>query len=144
MVGQDLRGQRVLDAFGGSGMVGLDAWSRGADVTVVERDRRALAALRRRGEELGATWTVVGGDALTRAAAMPPFDGVFVDPPYAVDPGPALAVLAPLARSWLVAEVEASRQLPSSVGGLGLVRHRRYGATALWIYRAIDPAPNDH
>lgn len=135
ILGQDLGGQRVLDAFGGTGMVALEAWSRGADVTVIEMDRRALDALRRRGRELGATWTVVAGDAMVRAPSLGSFDGVFVDPPYAVDPGPVLDRLAGLATSWLVVEVDASRDLPDSLGSLRLDRKRTYGATALWIYR---------
>jgi 16S rRNA (guanine966-N2)-methyltransferase len=136
MLGQDLAGQSVLDAFGGSGIVALEAWSRGARVTVVERDRRALAALRRRGDELGADWTVRAGDVLRLAADLGRFEGVFVDPPYDDDIGAVLAVLAPLATEWLVAEVRAGAEPPEAAGGLILDRARDYGSTALWVYRA--------
>lgn len=135
MIGQDLGGARVLDAFGGAGMVGLECWSRGADVVVVERDRQAFEAIRRRGEEVGATWTVVYGDVLRRAEALGPFDGIFLDPPYADDAAVALEVLSPRATDWVVVEAATARALPDRVGALVLDRRRDYGRTALWVYR---------
>jgi len=80
-----MAGARVLDLFAGSGALGLEALSRGAQsVTFVERDRRAAAAidsvLQEWGESAG---TVVCADALAwLASASAPFDIVFVDPPY--------------------------------------------------------------
>ncbi len=136
MIGQDLAGARVLDAFGGAGMVGLECWSRGADVVVIERDRRAFEAIRRRGDEVGATWTVVYGDALRRAETLGPFDGIFLDPPYADDAGAALGALVPLASDWVVVEAATARTLPERVGPLVLDRRRDYGRTALWVYRS--------
>lgn len=80
-------GARVLDLFAGSGALGLEALSRGAAQSVfVERDQRASAAIRKLLEE----WresdaTVVCTDALdwlARSRTEPPFDIVFLDPPY--------------------------------------------------------------
>jgi 16S rRNA (guanine966-N2)-methyltransferase len=78
---------RVLDLFAGSGALGLEALSRGAaHVTFVEKDRRAASAidaLAREWQEMNAR--VVCGDALAWLAAQrvePPFDIVFLDPPY--------------------------------------------------------------
>jgi 16S rRNA (guanine966-N2)-methyltransferase len=80
-----IQGARVLDLFAGSGALGLEALSRGAaDVTFIERDRRAAMAI----ETLLKEWQETGGrvacaDALTW---MPPtgttYDVVFLDPPY--------------------------------------------------------------
>lgn len=136
MIGQDMAGQRVLDAFGGAGMVGLECWSRGADVTVIERDREALRAIRSRGEEVGARWAILAGDALRRAPELGEFDGVFLDPPYSMDPSAALAVLGPLARRWLVVEVPSGRELGPITAAPPFDRRRDYGRTALWVYRA--------
>jgi 16S rRNA (guanine966-N2)-methyltransferase len=81
---------RVLDLFAGSGALGLEALSRGAArVTFVEKDRRAAAAI----EALTREWQeanarVVCESALTWLAAQPvepPFDIVFLDPPYDSD-----------------------------------------------------------
>lgn len=135
IVGQDLEGTTFLDAFGGSAAVALDAWSRGAEVTLVERDRRALVAVRKNVAGLGASVRVVAGDVVVLAGSLAPFDGVFADPPYAAELEPILAALAPLARHWLVVETERGRELPPELGSLALDRERRYGRTTLWVYR---------
>jgi len=84
-LGQRLDGARCLDLYAGSGALGFEAVSRGAArVVMVERDRRALAALRRAREALGAAAAeVVAGDAdeyLARGGER--FDVVFLDPPF--------------------------------------------------------------
>ncbi|TVQ89636.1 MAG: 16S rRNA (guanine(966)-N(2))-methyltransferase RsmD [Deltaproteobacteria bacterium] len=139
ILGQDLTGQTVLDAFGGAGLVGLECWSRGAVVTLVEQDRAALVDIRARGEQVGATWTLLRGDIYQRARRLSCFDGVFLDPPYAHDPVQAVERLAPLAKRWLVLECERGRQAPERAGELPLDRHRVYGATSLWVYRNAGP-----
>lgn len=85
-----LPGARVLDLFAGTGVLGLEALSRGAaTATLVERDRSACTGLRGSIGRLGATDSakVVQGDALAWLAANAegPFDIVFVDPPFADD-----------------------------------------------------------
>ncbi|SEP14292.1 16S rRNA (guanine(966)-N(2))-methyltransferase RsmD [Aquisalimonas asiatica] len=82
-----LPGSRCLDVFAGSGALGFEAASRGAaEVVLVERDRRALAALRENIRLLAAAdqVSVHGGDALTLLAggAPRPFDVIFLDPPF--------------------------------------------------------------
>ena len=136
MLGQDLAGQTVLDAFGGTGVIGLEAWSRGATVTVVERDRKTLGAIKRRVAELGAACQVRAGDVLRLTDSLGTFDGVFVDPPYDDDIGVALDALGSLATAWLVAEVRSGQAAPPRAGRLELVRERSYGGTSLWLYRA--------
>ena len=136
MLGQDLSGLTVLDAHGGTGIVGLEAWSRGARVVVVERDRRALAAIRRRGAEPGADWSVRSGDVLRLADTLGTFDGVFVDPPYDDAIEVALGALGRLATRWLVAEVRAGQAAPERTAALTLDRERAYGGTTLWLYRS--------
>ncbi len=93
-------GARVVDCFAGSGSIGLEALSRGAEHCVfVERDKRACDLLERNITLLGCTdsATLVRGDALgpavfTRIAAMGGVDLLFLDPPYplVLDPGSAL------------------------------------------------------
>lgn len=90
--GLDLSQDRVLDAFAGSGAMGLELLSRGAAAcTFVDADRKVAGLIRSNCRKLGAddaTWRVVCGDAL-RLAGRPlaggPFSIVFLDPPYAVD-----------------------------------------------------------
>ena len=82
---------RVLDLFAGSGALGLEALSRGAaQVTFVEKDRRAAAAIEAVAREWQEGERVGGMRGCARAgwrsrADEPPFDIVFLDPPYDSD-----------------------------------------------------------
>ena len=85
-LGQRLTGKRCLDLFAGSGVLGFEAASRGAEeVVLIESDRAAVAALEENRRKLPApTCRIVRGDAmawLARPAAG--FDVIFVDPPFA-------------------------------------------------------------
>jgi 16S rRNA (guanine966-N2)-methyltransferase len=80
----DVSGARVLDLYAGSGALGIEALSRGAELAVfVERDPRAVAAIQRNLESLGVEEEVLREDVvrfLRRASGT--FDLVFCDPPY--------------------------------------------------------------
>jgi 16S rRNA (guanine966-N2)-methyltransferase len=83
-----LPGARVLDAFAGTGALGLEAVSRGsASAVLVERDAALAEALRATVARLSAEdlVEVVQRDAVTWLAQQPPasFDLAFVDPPFA-------------------------------------------------------------
>jgi len=132
MVGHDLEGVTVLDAFGGSGLLGLEAWSRGATVTVVERHPKAVATIRRNAEGLGAELTVVRANVLTWAADSC-FDVVLADPPYAMARDEVLRALEPHVADRLVLEGDTSGAA-ASVSGLVMLRERCYGGTRLWLY----------
>ena len=78
-------GARVIDAFAGSGALGIEALSRGAEhCTFIERDREALEVLRENLETLGLVEksTVVRGDVLTNIALVRNASLVLADPPY--------------------------------------------------------------
>ena len=144
---------RVLDLFAGTGAVALEAVGRGAlSALCIEEAPRCLAVLERNVRRLGeeAAVTVRRGSlpgALARLAAeakaAPPFDLAFADPPYRfADHATLLAALAPLLAAEGEAAVEhsARRELPLQVGpagAAGLVRVdvRRYGGSALSLYR---------
>lgn len=82
----DLAGRRVLDAFAGSGILGLEALSRGAaEVVFVELSRTAAGQIERHLEVLaardrGVVHAVDALDWMTRQSM--PFDLVFLDPPF--------------------------------------------------------------
>jgi len=98
-----LEGARVLDAFAGTGALGIEALSRGAaEAVFIERDAAALAALRGNVASVGALARVVVADA-TRPPA-PPFAVTlaFLDPPYG--DGLAARALAALAAGGWFAE----------------------------------------
>lgn len=147
-----LEGRRVLDLFAGSGAVGLEALSRGADhATLVERQRRAAALIRRNAETLGLPGSRVVAEPVRvflRGAPEAPYDVVFVDPPYATSGHELSTLLADLVRGgWLADEayvvVERSRRDPPPEwpDGIEPLRERRYGETLLWYgHRASDPS----
>lgn len=134
MVGQDLDGKSWLDAYGGSGIVAIEAWSRGARVTVVERDRRTLGALKRRGRDLGVDWTLVAGDIARVVGRLEPHDIVFADPPYAVDPLPVAERLTSVCRERLIIEAASVASLPPELDGFVRERARSYGRTEVCMY----------
>ncbi len=129
-----ISGARVLDLFAGSGALGLETLSRGAEqVVFVERSRGALKSLRSNIEQLqaGARCIVVQRDAMKFVAELKEhaFDLAMADPPYDL----AVAALLvecfaekPFARElWL--EHRTAQELPDVPG----LRQRAYGDTTL-------------
>lgn len=150
-----LAGTRFADLFAGSGTVGLEALSRGADhVLLVEADPKAARIIRGNIETLGATGAarLVTGKVAAALAAGPdggPYDIVFIDPPYAVDERELAAVLSALVGGgWLadgalvVVERSGRSPEPAWVPGITGERQRRYGETALWYGRAAQHEPS--
>jgi 16S rRNA (guanine966-N2)-methyltransferase len=131
----------VLDLFAGTGALGLEALSRGAEaVTFVERGRPALRLLGENIARLGA-----GGEAcvLARdALRLGPhsgrgFDLVFVDPPYARALGET-ALAGALGNGWIAPGAlivwEEARDV-SPPDGLARLDARRYGETLVHVFR---------
>jgi 16S rRNA (guanine966-N2)-methyltransferase len=139
-----LHGARVLDLFAGTGALGLEAVSRGADSAVlVDDDRRAVAACRANVAALD----VVGQVSVRQSAAVPfarraarlgdAFDLVLADPPYDLDDDDLTALLAALAAvvapGGLVVVERGSRTVaPHWPSQLRALRKREYGETVLW------------
>jgi 16S rRNA (guanine966-N2)-methyltransferase len=139
----------VLDLYAGSGALGLEALSRGADRAVlVENDRAALTALERNIEALGLrdrarVVRAEAGLALRKPGAGGPFGWIFLDPPYdtgELDRALRLlrdgALLAP--GGVLVAQHDAKDAPVDAVGRLALADRRRWGTTTVSFYRLSD------
>src|SRR5258708_10518365 len=90
-LGERVPAARVLDLFSGTGALGIEALSRGAaSATLVERDRRAIAAIERNLEKTGLAAKVLELDVfsyLDRLAPPGGFEIILADPPYAKRPG---------------------------------------------------------
>lgn len=143
-----LAGAAVLDLCAGSGALGLEALSRGAaHALLVERDRRAVAVLRRNVAELGLAGAQVraaSAAAVTAGPAARGYDIVLVDPPYEVpDTEVAGWLVAAAGNGWLApdATVVVERRWDRGRGGfawpdpLEPLRERRYGDTVLYLAR---------
>jgi len=141
MLGQDLRGWSALDAFGGTGLLGFEAASRGArPVLIVEREGARARRIREMALTLGLTREQVEvrhADAATVLGATGTWDLVLLDPPYAEDPAPWIARAARVTLRVLVVEHKSARALPEAPEGLALDRSRRYGDTSLTLYRPV-------
>ncbi len=134
MIGQDLAGVTILDAFGGSGLLSFEAVSRGAMVTTVERQRTAAKAIRANASQLGVKIDLRIGD-VRAVLASGTWDVVLMDPPYADDPVEWVAEATSAVEQLLVIEHRSAHGMPTQVGGLQLERSKRYGDSALTIYR---------
>jgi 16S rRNA (guanine966-N2)-methyltransferase len=121
-----LVGALVADLFAGSGAIGIEALSRGAERCVfVERDRNALRALDDNLDSLGLgdRSKVVAADAVSAAATIDA-DIVFADPPYDFDDWAHL--LGRVRADLVVAE---SGFTIGPVDGWESTREKRYGRT---------------
>jgi 16S rRNA (guanine966-N2)-methyltransferase len=137
-----LDGARVLDLYAGSGAMGLEALSRGADhATFVERDCVAAATIARNADQLGFAEIALRREDVRRvlaadAAAGTLYDLVLVDPPYRMLPGllPDLSRLLPpvVAADGLVVVESEAREEPE----LPLPRRtsRRYGSVRVTLF----------
>lgn len=148
----DLSGARVLDLFAGSGALGLEALSRGAEEALfLEKDRRAVQVIK---ENLAKTKLAPAGRVIPvdtlRFLADPGrylpesrenyYSLVFLDPPYAS--GLYQKVIGLLAESGLVApggilvvEQAARDEVVPEVGGFLWRRSERYGDTVISFFR---------
>lgn len=79
----DIVGRRVLDLFGGTGQLGLEAKSRGAaTVDIIDMDNAAVRLIRENAALTGLTVHVVRTEALAYLEHCPEYDLIFLDPPY--------------------------------------------------------------
>jgi 16S rRNA (guanine966-N2)-methyltransferase len=147
--GARLTGAAVLDAFAGTGALGLEALSRGAAHAVfLDRDAALTRTLNRRAADWGLSGRVrvLTGDALRpprRPADLAPRTLVFLDPPYGRDlAGPALAALEQA--GWLAPDVlvliESGKDEPlEPPAGFVVWDDRRQGRNRLrWLERRPD------
>lgn len=138
-LGQDLTGRVTLEPFAGSGVLSLEAISRGARAAVaVDRDPKLVAAIAANAKLLGldAGLSVVRADARGFLEREPRrFDVVFCDPPFAEDPWPWLlpACAARLAPDGAV-YAEAGRAI-TPPEGLALARSGRAGQVVYHLFR---------
>lgn len=145
-LGQDLTGWRCVDVFAGTGALGFEAASRGAqDVLLVEQDTRLVAQLRRVQTQLQASATrIVRGDGVAALGQLDAngTDLVFLDPPF--DSGLFATALQVAARAvttggfvYLEAPTAWSDELLAPVG---LRRHRycKAGAVHAHLLKRVD------
>lgn len=133
-----IEGAVFLDAYAGSGAVGIEALSRGAASAVfIERSRAAVDVIRRNLKTLGleARAEVVTGKVMTALARFRP-DIAFLDPPYELDEeySEALGVLGGSAPSLVIIQHSARLKLHPEYGALSVTRTVRQGDNVLTFF----------
>jgi 16S rRNA (guanine966-N2)-methyltransferase len=143
----DVDWTRVVDLYAGSGALGIEALSRGAEhCTFVESNRRACAVIRDnlRLTKLEDASTVVARPVERWRAPAEPVTLVLADPPYDDDDAwhsIEEAIDATLTeRATIVVEHSARVTAPPTLAGRPLWRDRRQGDGAVAIYRAEEDA----
>ena len=148
ILGHDLSGLRFLDLFAGSGAVGLEAISRGADeVVFVEKDPRNAEIIQGNFELLKIGYPhvfhkVINADAFATiknlALKEERFDIVFFDPPF--EPKLAKKILKHLMayailhpHSYIVGQFGEDDSLPEMEQGFEILKERTYGSSQLVI-----------
>ena len=141
--GNPLAGACVLDAFAGTGALGLEALSRGAaEVTFMEEQAAALTACKRNVQALdeGARCRVLSCDVLRPPRAAAACELVLMDPPYNQGLAPP-ALSALLDAGWLapgalaVVELMAGEPLEPPAG-FEILEERKYGKARVVFLRA--------
>lgn len=139
-------GMQVLDLFAGSGALGFEALSRGAQqVTFVENNRRAAELIAENARTLGTedSVTVLRQDATRLKQASASFELVLMDAPYGQGLSEA-ALVALATQGWLapapqlVVELDADEAFQAPPG-YSEQQRRQYGAAQL-VFLRVEPA----
>jgi 16S rRNA (guanine(966)-N(2))-methyltransferase RsmD len=143
-----VRGARVLDAFAGTGALGIEAISRGALlVTFIDNDRRAQALIAENLAHcgIGKGYAIIrasvarGLETVRAAPTYVPFDIILLDPPYDQQPDDVLkgvhTVAAP--NTLIVVEHSSKQTAPESLEHLVRVRQITSGDSTLSFYELL-------
>jgi len=138
----DIEGRKVLDLFAGSGQLGIEALSRGAEKAVfVDASSNSLRVVNQNIQSVGFSdrSEVYAGDAVSfLLRSSDTFDIVFIDPPYATDLVEKVLDILPdrLSRcAIIICETDINKELPKSAGEFEIYRKYKYGKTAITIYK---------
>lgn len=140
----DIPNAKVLDLFGGTGQLGIEALSRGAKSATFVDDGEAACALIKenlRRTKLGQAATVVRSDYVSfLKRCREQYDIIFLDPPYAeVFLENSLNIITEIDilrdSGIIVAERPLGKDLPWSFEGYSRSRDYKYGKTLLTLYR---------
>jgi 16S rRNA (guanine966-N2)-methyltransferase len=147
ILGDSIVESRVLDLFAGTGSVGIEALSRGAEKAVfVEKHSKAIATIRAnlRRTALQAEARVVRADVFKFLAGTPqPFDLIYIAPPQYQGLWSKTLLALDAVPGWLdpmglaVVQIFPKEFEPLSLASLRLTEQRKYGSTLLCFYEPL-------
>ncbi|HEX3026762.1 MAG TPA: 16S rRNA (guanine(966)-N(2))-methyltransferase RsmD [Clostridia bacterium] len=142
MIQFELEGRKVLDLFAGSGQLGIEALSRGAESAVfIDQNPEAVKVIRQNllHTKLAEKAKVLASDyASYLSHATTEFDIALMDPPYRQGLATAaLPMVAALMSRYgvIVCETAAGEELPEQAGDFELSRRNVYGKASIAVYR---------
>lgn len=136
----DIEGRRVLDLFGGTGQLGIEAASRGAgSVTIVDAARDSIKLIRENVAAVGLNIRVVQADSIGFLRMGEKFDLIFIDPPYDSDLAErALKTIKEIdilsEGGIIICETRRETALPQLEKPYFLRKEYRYGKVKLTVY----------
>ena len=130
-------GARVLDMFCGSGNLGLECLSRGAEfVHFNDISKDSLAVLKKNLSRIGGNYKITNCDFSCCTGGGDTYDIIFIDPPYASDFGiKALQLSAAHLSDDGIIIFERDRIFEGKIEGLEKVDERKYGKTYLSFFK---------
>ena len=136
----DVEGRRVLDLFGGTGQLGIEAKSRGAaQVDIVDAARDSIRLIRENVKSVGLDVRVIQADAIDYLRGCGIYDLIFIDPPY--DSGLAEKALAQIKAfdilsngGIIICETRAETELSAPEPPYFLKKQYRYGKVKLTTF----------
>lgn len=145
IIQNDVIGSKFLDLFAGSGAIGIEAISRGAEkVVFADNNKESVSIIKQNLQILKENATVIVGDYSYTLARLKnaEFDIIFIDPPYEFkDIANVLNLIKEnnvLASSGIVIyESLFEKDKDKSVQGYNIIKSKKYGITAIDIYEAI-------
>lgn len=137
----DIEGRGFLDLFAGSGQMGIEALSRGAQKAIfVDASKNSLAVIKRNLEATGLIngAEVVNSDSISFLKRCDEhFDIAYLDPPYRKGLLQKVLEILPMFMNnsgKIICEHPHDEKLPESVGKFTVKRHYRYGKIMLTLY----------
>ena len=141
----EIKGKIFLDLFGGSGQIGIEAASRGAEeVIIVENSPIALSTIKKNVNKLKQNFNIeiVNSEAIEFLEKMnKKIDIAFLDPPYGSDLlEKALGIIEPIINEGgiIVAETMANKILDINMRKFKEIKSYKYGNIVIKIYRDLD------
>ncbi len=136
----DIEGRRVLDLFAGTGQLGIECLSRGAESAVfIDKDRAAAQIIRDNLKTCGLKATVLQEDAVSFLRHCGQFDLIFVDPPYDSELYDSVLESINLVDilsdgGIIICEARRERQLPEMTAPYRKRKEYIYGKVKICIY----------
>ena len=141
----EIPGARVLDLFSGTGQLGLEALSRGAESAVfLDNSRRSLDAVRKNLLQTGLqekAEVICADTVLYLRSCKKTFDIAYLDPPYQQGLLQKTLPLLPAVMSKsgvIVCEHPTEEQLPQEIGSFALKKNYKYGKIMISVYSSKE------